>query len=199
MGDAITDRFPWVSRLVNDSKWTCTTTPSRLPKSSGEDSFFAETLATDRTMRSCLTLRCTQEDNDDQAYKEVRTIVELGEGLNGFPRTLHGGMAATLLDEICGVLIVLNSERKAGRTKNSDPVDHFMTACKFVSSCPNTELIEVRPQYDIQEAYPYTWCDTVHCQGRAARWPEVICSHYYRRWIWHDIHGRRSLVHQDQA
>jgi thioesterase superfamily protein 4 len=133
MEDAITDRIPWVKRLVNDPKWTRAKTPSRVQKSSGEDSYFAETLATERTMRSYLTFRCTQEDDDDQAYKEVRCVVEVGDGLNGFAQTLHGGMAATLLDETCGVLLVLNSEKKIERAKTSDPVDHFMTACKSVS------------------------------------------------------------------
>jgi thioesterase superfamily protein 4 len=131
MGEAITDRIPWVKRLVDDPKWTLTKTPSRLPKSSGEDSYFAETLATERTMRSYLTFRCTQEDDDDQAYKEVRCLVEVGDGLNGFAQTLHGGMACSILDETCGVLLVLNSERKIERANASDPVDHFMTACKF--------------------------------------------------------------------
>jgi thioesterase superfamily protein 4 len=134
MGETSTNRLEaisWAASLINDPKWTRTYTPSRLPKASGEDSFFSETLATDRTMRSCLTLRPTEEDDDDQAYKEVLSIVELGDALNGFPHTIHGGMAATLLDEVCGVLIVLNSERKAERANNTDPIEHYMTACEF--------------------------------------------------------------------
>jgi hypothetical protein len=115
---------------------TLTRTGSRLPKASGEDSFFAETLATDRTIRTCLTLRTKEEADDEQPYKEIVTIVEIGDGLNGFPQVIHGGMAATLLDEVCGVLIVLNTERVVERAKASGSTDQslnasYMTACMF--------------------------------------------------------------------
>jgi thioesterase superfamily protein 4 len=163
MGDTSTDRLeaiPWAASIIKDTKWIRAHTPSRLPKASGEDSFFAETLKTDRTMRSCLTLRPVEEHDDDQAYKEVLCIVELGDALNGFPRTIHGGMAATLLDEVCGVLIVLNSERKTERAKTNGPTDHYMTACEFRGG-----------RRDVQETNSYTWRNIVHCQGRAARWP----------------------------
>jgi hypothetical protein len=139
MDDASVDRvasIPWVARLLNDPKLTLTRTGSRLPKASGEDSFFAETLATDRTIRTCLTLRTKEEADDEQPYKEIVTIVEIGDGLNGFPQVIHGGMAATLLDEVCGVLIVLNTERVVERAKASGSTDQslnasYMTACMF--------------------------------------------------------------------
>jgi thioesterase superfamily protein 4 len=132
------ESISWVARLINDPKWTQTQTGSRLPKASTEDSFFAETLATERTIRSCLTLRTTQESNDDLPYKEIVTIVELGDGLNGFPKLCHGGMLATLLDEVCGVLIMSNTARSVERAKSlgstGQAVDaSYMTACKSVS------------------------------------------------------------------
>lgn len=81
MGDTTAARLsatPWVAALINDHKWTLTNTSSRHPKASGEDSFFAETLATDRTMRACLSLRPKEAKKDDNlAYWEVKTIVEL--------------------------------------------------------------------------------------------------------------------------
>lgn len=139
MDDASRDRvasIPWVARLLNDPNLTLTRTGSRLPKASGEDSFFAETLATDRTIRTCVTLRTTEETDDEQPYKEIVTIVEIGDGLNGFPQVIHGGMAATLLDEVCGVLIVLNTERVVQRAKAFGSADQslnasYMTACMF--------------------------------------------------------------------
>ncbi|KAL5114436.1 hypothetical protein ACEQ8H_007691 [Pleosporales sp. CAS-2024a] len=131
MGDVSTDRLdaiPWAQRLLRNPKWTIVKTPSRLAKSTGQDSFFAETLATDRTMRSCTTLRPAKPAEGDPAYAEIVLIVEVGDALNGFARTLHGGMAATLLDEVCGVLITLNVDTHAERSRASGPTAQYLTA-----------------------------------------------------------------------
>jgi thioesterase superfamily protein 4 len=141
MADAISERLaliPWVSALLNNPKWTRTRTSSRDPKPSGEDSFFAETLSTDRTIRACLTFRPTELAEGDLPYREIVTIIDLGDGLNGYPQTCHGGMLATLLDEVCGVLIVeLNKERSSHLAKESTSGEaileaSYMTACTFV-------------------------------------------------------------------
>ncbi|CAO2647839.1 Nn.00g087610.m01.CDS01 [Neocucurbitaria sp. VM-36] len=126
MGDAIIARLsstPWAKALVNDPKWTPTRTDSRLPKGSGEDSFFAETLSTNRTIRAFLTLRPVKEEGDDFPFKEIVTIIELGDGLNGHPRIAHGGFAATMLDEACGVLIGLNLDKKSERLRDLGQLD----------------------------------------------------------------------------
>jgi thioesterase superfamily protein 4 len=122
---------PWAAALINDRKWTAITTNSRSPKPTGEDSFFAETLSTDRTIRSLLTFRPTQEEDDDLAYKEIKTIVDLGVGLNGYPQIVHGGFAATLLDEVCGILVMLvrkvQGQRELGQTVARP---NYFTACR---------------------------------------------------------------------
>jgi len=123
--------IPWVASLIHDPKWTRVQTISRTLKSSGEDSFYAETLATDRTLRSCLTYLPTAEADGKLAFKEVLWIVELGDALNGYPGTLHGGMAATLLDEVCGVLLQLNAAKSLERAGGTGGLDHYMTACEF--------------------------------------------------------------------
>ncbi|KAF2024773.1 hypothetical protein EK21DRAFT_77966 [Setomelanomma holmii] len=135
MGDVALDELastPWAVELINDPKWTRTRTDSRLPKASGEDSFFAETLATDRTIQACLTLRPTEEIYDDLAYQEIVTLIRVGDGLNGYPSIAHGGLVATLLDEVCGVLIVLNMEKSKERMKESGKAGpcsmNYMTA-----------------------------------------------------------------------
>lgn len=122
--------IPWVASLIHDPKWTLVETISRVLLSSGENSFYSETLATDRTMRSCLTLLPAVEAGGKLAYMEVLWIVELGDGLNGYPGTLHGGMAATLLDEVCGVLLQSNAAKASERAGTTDRLDEYMTACK---------------------------------------------------------------------
>jgi thioesterase superfamily protein 4 len=142
MEDAEMNRListPWAAALINDPNWTRTTTGSRLPKASGEDSFFAETLATDRTMRACMTLKPTEETEGDMPYKEIVTIVDLGNGVDGYPQTCHGGMVATLMDEVCGVLINLNKERHRERLLQSGcqkppAILGYMTACESLHS-----------------------------------------------------------------
>jgi hypothetical protein len=58
--------------------------------------------------------------------------MELGDAMNGHARTLHGGVAAVLLDEVCGLVLVLNSEKRFKRPGNTEPFQHYMTACESV-------------------------------------------------------------------
>ncbi|KAF2712481.1 hypothetical protein K504DRAFT_373193 [Pleomassaria siparia CBS 279.74] len=119
MTDSIShfSQVPWCAALINDPAWIPTQTTSRVPKPTSEDSFFAETLGTNRTIRQCLTLRPSQAESDEPKYREVRTLMDLGSGLNGHPNICHGGFVATMLDEVFGVLITLNLGKKMERLK----------------------------------------------------------------------------------
>jgi thioesterase superfamily protein 4 len=131
MEDNAVARFssiPWAAALINDDRWTPTPTISRILKPSGEDIFFAETLNTDRTIRKCLTLKPAAEEDGELAYKELMTILEFGEGLNGYPGILHGGFVATILDEVCGLLIVINVDERVYRMGSQHSKSYF-TAC----------------------------------------------------------------------
>ncbi|KAH8732354.1 HotDog domain-containing protein [Phaeosphaeriaceae sp. PMI808] len=119
--------IPWAAALINDPKWTCASTNSRVPKASGEDSLLAEVLATDRTIQAFLTLRSVEEADDNIPFKEIVGMVKVGDGLNGFPDVLHGGIAATLLDDMCGTLLTLNTERNQQKSGSSERM-HYMTA-----------------------------------------------------------------------
>jgi thioesterase superfamily protein 4 len=166
--------IPWAAALINDPKWTHTRTGSRLPKASGEDSFFAETLATDRTLRACLTLVPTKKVHGKLVYQETATIVDLGTGLNGFPQTCHGGVAATLLDEICGVLIQLNTEMQLVVGKQSGSLNqardvNYMTACKLMCGTKTrcAELMSV--DLNISYKRPIPTPSTVLCTAKVER------------------------------
>lgn len=121
--------IPWAAKLINDKRWTPMESSNRFPKPTGEDSFFAETLDTGRTIRTMLTLRPTEEEEGNMVYKELLVILDLGDGLNGYPQVLHGGFAATLLDEACGGLVQLNmfeKMKKLGPRHNMN----YLTACR---------------------------------------------------------------------
>jgi len=83
---------------------------SRQPKRDREDSLFAEVLKTPRTIRSCLSFYQKPDEHDGQ-IDEVSTLMTLGDGMNGHPSILHGGIVASILDEAMGILQTVNHER----------------------------------------------------------------------------------------
>lgn len=148
--------IPWAKALIEDPKWTCAVTPSRVPKSSGEDELYAVTLATDRTFRAYQTLRPTKELGGKLVYHEIKGIVTLGDGLAGFAGVCHGGIAATLLDETCGILVGSSQERHLERWKQSGASDqppklNFMTVCKSMRGPQHLYQTDTRrSQHDLQ-------------------------------------------------
>lgn len=122
--------IPWAAKLINDERWTPVEASNRVPKPTGEDSFFAETLDTGRTIQTMLILKPAKKDEGDMVYKELRIIANLGDGLNGYPQVLHGGFAATLLDEACGGLIQYNVFDKMERLGSQYGMT-YLTACRL--------------------------------------------------------------------
>ncbi|KAF2500593.1 hypothetical protein BU16DRAFT_523373 [Lophium mytilinum] len=114
--------IPWAAELIRDPDWVVCATSSRTPKSSTEDSFFAETLKTDRTIKHLLSLHLKPDENADPPIQAVRTIMDLGDGVNGHPDLCHGGFVATLMDEVMGVLLTINMER-ASSWRRGEPSD----------------------------------------------------------------------------
>jgi len=102
--------IPWCASLINDDSYTITPTWSREPKKSSEDLLFGETLHTDRTISACLSLYKKPAPLDRQ-IEEVKTLLALNAGVNGYPNVCHGGVVATMLDEVMGILLTLNKDR----------------------------------------------------------------------------------------
>ncbi|KAH7055886.1 HotDog domain-containing protein [Macrophomina phaseolina] len=125
---ALIQRVPWAAALLADKNYTIAPTLSRRPKASGEDSFIAETLSTDRTIRAWVTQHSQPVPNEKPAIREVRTFLDLGDGLNGYPAVMHGGMIATLLDEVTGVLLTTNLEYEKAISGDSERDLDSMTA-----------------------------------------------------------------------
>ncbi|KAF2263779.1 hypothetical protein CC78DRAFT_544724 [Lojkania enalia] len=162
MADTIArlSQTPWCATVINDPNWTPTRTATRVPKPSSEDSFFAETLGTERTIRLCLTLRPAEAETggDGPEFKEVKTIMELGRGLNGHPDIAHGGFVATMLDEIFGMLITLNLEKRMRRSREKGLGSHegmnIFTAylnTNYKRPVPTPGIILCTAQFDRQD------------------------------------------------
>jgi acyl-coenzyme A thioesterase PaaI-like protein len=107
--EAYFNTIPWCAELLNDPKYSVTATRSRRPKSDTEDILIFKTLNSNETVRYCLTLY-KKPSPGDSWIEEVRVLVSLGSEMNGGPDMLHGGIAATIMDETLSNLMTLNNE-----------------------------------------------------------------------------------------
>ncbi|KAB8256504.1 HotDog domain-containing protein [Aspergillus pseudonomiae] len=121
---------PHANRLLNHPEYYPIRTWSRLPKpSTGEDGYFAGTLATSTTIPHCLTLRRRwlpslsaarpqwPSPTDDPVSSEpsalppdILMLLDLATpGVSGHPSTAHGGIIATCIDEAMSLAVTLYS------------------------------------------------------------------------------------------
>ncbi|KAF2761313.1 hypothetical protein EJ05DRAFT_473837 [Pseudovirgaria hyperparasitica] len=123
---------PWCTTLLRNPSYTLRpaqhTLPTRAPT---EDTFFAHTLSTPTTISSlvCLyknppvrntkntknTTPTTPTTPQSPQSPEARWLLALQSHLNGYPDTAHGGLIATILDEITGYLINVNADLREAR------------------------------------------------------------------------------------
>lgn len=109
--DVFFNRVPWCSRLLAVPNLRIQRLPSRTPKPhTGEDSLFAETLQTKRTISAALAFY-PRPPPEAQSLDAFSVLVALGDGLNGWPAVLHGGIVASLIDESMGSLYMINKDR----------------------------------------------------------------------------------------
>ncbi|MCJ1291827.1 hypothetical protein MMC34_003372 [Xylographa carneopallida] len=113
MADADTEyiqSIPWCAKLLADPTLVMIPTSTRKLKQSTEDALFAETLKTDDTIRAWVAL-FRQPLRGSTKTEEVYTLVSLGYGLNGYPHICHGGIVATIMDEVMSTLLSVNKNR----------------------------------------------------------------------------------------
>lgn len=97
--------IPACQSLLNDPDFIVEPTHSRryFPQT-GENSFLARTLKTGDTIEAWCSLY-NRVTADRPMKNEVRTLLSLKQGLDGYPQICHGGLVATVLDEICSILV----------------------------------------------------------------------------------------------
>jgi acyl-coenzyme A thioesterase THEM4 len=97
---------PAFAKLISSPIYTPQQTRSRTIKTSGEDELFAITLNTPLTIPYCLTISRQENPSDPNSpISDVRTFLRLEHGLNGYPGVCHGGIIATIFDEILGIAV----------------------------------------------------------------------------------------------
>lgn len=108
-------RIPWTATLLSQPNIVIETPNCRVFKASTEDSYYAEILKTSRTIRSCIAFWRAPSGG---FIDEVTVLYILGDGMNGHPQILHGGVTATMLDESMGIFQYWNLQMERQRTND---------------------------------------------------------------------------------
>ncbi|MCJ1380429.1 hypothetical protein MMC17_003532 [Xylographa soralifera] len=113
MADVDTEYFqsiPWCAKLLADPNFIVIPISTRQFKKSTEDALFAETLKTGDTIRAWTAL-FRQPAPGATKIEEVYTLISLGYRLNGYPHICHGGIVATIMDEVMSTVLSVNKSR----------------------------------------------------------------------------------------
>ncbi|KAI1097981.1 HotDog domain-containing protein [Jackrogersella minutella] len=102
--------IPWCAQHMRGSKIITGSPACRVSKSSGEDSLYAETLKSQTTILAMLEVY-EEPPLPTERVDSIKTFLTLGPGLNGHPDICHGGIVATILDEVIGSLFPINKQR----------------------------------------------------------------------------------------
>ena len=114
--------IPWCAKLLDNPKIVRVPVSSRIRKEDTEDALFAETPNSNSTIRECVTFYQRPPPGTPQIH-EIYSLFSIGYGVNGYANICHGGIVATLMDEVIGELIVARK-----RIESSFASDPTMTA-----------------------------------------------------------------------
>jgi len=103
----------WCAKILDDPDFVYARTTSRHIKPTTEDAFFAETLKTEHTIPACISLY-RRPCAPLARIEEVRTLLQLGYRLNGYPHIAHGGVQSFIVDEIMALLLSFNKDLEGG-------------------------------------------------------------------------------------
>lgn len=95
--------IPWCLKHLQppDTELIITSAYSRAPKPTTEDALFSETINTPSTL-SHFILFYPRPRQPRSALPEIRGLITLGSSLDGHPGICHGGVVATIFDEVLG-------------------------------------------------------------------------------------------------
>lgn len=144
--------IPACEPILNDPNFEVEPTHSRRYfDKTGENSFLARTLKTSDTIEAWCSLynRITA---DRPMKDEGLTLLSLQSGLDGYPQVCHGGLVATVLDEVCSILV---SECRWSQNLSPENVtaDLRITFVKPVKT-PGVVLVKARVT-DVQKGKKY--------------------------------------------
>lgn len=108
------EQTPWIAALLTDPSYETFPLPSRPldPSDITNDNFFSRALNTPHTIPHCILqgrLPAPPSPSTGQPDK-LRLFASLGEDVTGHPGVLHGGVIASLLDSVMGLLLAFRGE-----------------------------------------------------------------------------------------
>ncbi|KAF2673419.1 hypothetical protein BT63DRAFT_155945 [Microthyrium microscopicum] len=141
----------WCNKWIGDPEWQVIPTGSRTPKPSTEDELFGRILNTHETISRCLSF--IKKPAPNKLIEEVRCLVTLEPGLNGYPAVCHGGLIALLFDEVMGVAgsqfvarqIKLAKEKVEAPSKGAAMTVELTTIYRRPVLTPQTVCVVVLP------------------------------------------------------
>jgi acyl-coenzyme A thioesterase PaaI-like protein len=99
--------IPWCAAYLKDPAIVAAVPISRHIKVSGEDNLFSKVLSTSGTISNFILFH--QEPRPrSHGITELRSFLTLNTDVNGMPGVCHGGIVATIHDEVIGSLIQVN-------------------------------------------------------------------------------------------
>ncbi|ROT40525.1 hypothetical protein SODALDRAFT_338290 [Sodiomyces alkalinus F11] len=143
--------IPWCAAHLEEKGDTLIdVAPGRLSKRNLEDYLFSRTFNTKDTIPAFLAIYDlpppnTTSSTPSSSSSLLRVLVSLSETLCGFPSTVHGGIVATILDEVTGMFFPINKQRGAL------PNTPFMTASlltTFIRPVPGPGTFLCRARID---------------------------------------------------
>ncbi|KAL2434885.1 hypothetical protein ABEF95_010074 [Exophiala dermatitidis] len=132
--------IPWCQRILSDPEWRVEQCTSRVLKpQTREDALLSQSLNSNDTIKGWVSLyrrpqnttntnSTTSTHNNTTAAipggltTEVLTLLSLQPGLNGYSGVCHGGIVATILDEVMSILVTRcrNSQGVRGDNVTAD-------------------------------------------------------------------------------
>ncbi|KAK1635208.1 thioesterase superfamily protein [Colletotrichum phormii] len=100
--------IPWCAAHLNEPDTVRDTVPSRFPKQNTEDQLFSTTLNTADTIAAFLTFYKRPSSSPPTLIRQLKALLTLRSGINGYPSVSHGGIVATILDETIGLVFSVN-------------------------------------------------------------------------------------------
>lgn len=145
--------LPWCRAVIDDPDFVEESTWSRYHQpETRENELLAHTLKTTDTIKAWYSLYRRPSVSERRIKDEVRVFLALAEGLNGYPRVCHGGITATVLDEVMSILVSVCRESQGLSLEN-------VTAdlrIKYVKPVPLPSVILVKAKVrDIQKDRKY--------------------------------------------
>jgi acyl-coenzyme A thioesterase PaaI-like protein len=137
------ENIPWCAQLLSSPNIIITPTNSREYKASTEDALFAETFKTDDTISACLSFYSRPAPGLHR-IEEIHTLLTLGYRLNGYPACAHGGIVATIIDEVMGMLLSVNKRLGLIATQGDTMTAYLNVTYLKPVETPGTVLVSAR-------------------------------------------------------